>query len=277
MPKIIVMSDIHLGPEGCVKFGLDTGARFAKALEDAARLHGDADLVVFAGDIADQAEPDAYARFEAMRARLDLPQRVMIGNHDDRPVYLAGARDPMRDPSGFVQGSLSLEGTRVVMLDSTEPGHVEGILCETRLSWLAEELAAAKAAQENVILLMHHNVPRLGMPVDRYSLTKPEALRAVLDRSGARIALIMAGHCHVTSAGSWAGYPMATISGNQHRVEAFLRGRTGQQISYEGPAQYGVILADEDGATVHFHNYIDRNIALPDAMFPWKKDQPFEA
>lgn len=271
--KIIVMSDLHLGAAGTVQYGLDTAERFAKALGDAARLYGDADLCIFAGDIADEADPAAYRLFEDMRSRLDMPQCVLLGNHDDRDVYLAHGRDQMVDANGFVQGVREIGETRVIMLDSSEPGHVEGVLCQTRLDWLAGELAVARATHQKAILVLHHNPQRLHMPVDRYSLARPEALLAVLKASGVEIPLIIAGHCHITSAGSWGGYAVVSISGNQHRVAPFLTGMRGQQACYEGAAQFAVIMAEGEDATVHFHGYVDRNIELPAAMFPWKLDQ----
>ncbi|WP_312531190.1 metallophosphoesterase [Paracoccus sp. (in: a-proteobacteria)] len=271
--KIIVMSDLHLGAPGTVQYGLDTAARFANALEDAAKLYGDADLCIFAGDIADEADPAAYRLFEDMRLGLDLPQCVLLGNHDDRNIYLAHGQNPMLDANGFVQGVREIGQHRVIMLDSSEPGHVEGILCQSRLGWLAEQLAVARDKQQKVILVLHHNPQKLHMPVDRYSLARSEELLAVLKASGVEIPLIIAGHCHITSAGSWGGYAVVSISGNQHRVAPFLPGMRGQQACYEGAAHFAVIMAEGDDATVHFHGYVDRNIELPAAMFPWKLDQ----
>lgn len=273
MAKIIVLSDVHLGPSGTVKFGLDTEQRLEKAFDDINRLYADADICIFAGDIADEAHPEAYQLFEEMRKRLKMPQFVMLGNHDDRGVYLQNCTAPMLDPNGFVQGFHELGNTRVVMLDSSEPGHVEGILCNSRLNWLADQLAEAKSKNQQVVLFLHHNPQTLHMPVDRYSLDAPQELLAVLKASGVHIPLIMAGHCHITTAGSWGGYAVVTISGNQHSVAPFLPGMTGQQACYEGSAHLGVVMVEGEDCTVHFHSYIDRNAELPAAMFPWKKDQ----
>lgn len=273
MAKIIVLSDLHLGASGTVQYGLDTQERLAKAFNDINALYADADMVVFAGDIADKADPQAYRLFEEMRTKLKIPQFVMLGNHDDRAVYLENCKEPMLDDNGFVQGFHEIGNTRVVMLDSSEPGHVEGILCQDRLDWLADQLATAKTKGQQVVLFLHHNPQTLHMPVDRYSLAERERLLSVLKNSGVHIPLIMAGHCHITSAGSWGGYPVVTICGNQHRVAPFLPGMTGQQACYEGSAQFGIVLCEGEDCTVHFHNYIDRNIELPAAMFPWKKDQ----
>lgn len=274
--KLVVMSDIHLLPKGEVRRDLDTAPRFEQAMADLDRLHGDADLCVFAGDIADAGQREAYALFDLIRSESEVPQRVMLGNHDDRPTYLDYAEAPMVDENGFVQGYEDIKGHRIVMIDSSEPGLVGGLLCPARLSWLAERLAEAKAADLKVIVLMHHNPVALQMPVDTYRLTRPEELLAVLKDSGAEIVQILAGHVHIATAGSWGGIPCATINGNQHRVGLFLRGQTGQQACYSSPAQYAVLMSDGSNCAVHFHNYTDDSAEMDPAHFPHKMNQRFE-
>jgi len=274
--KLVIMSDIHLLPKGEVKRGLDTAPRFKAAIETVNTLHNDADLCIFAGDLTEKSDVGAYALFDEIRAGNNLPQRVMLGNHDDRNVYLEHAENPMLDENRFVEGYDDIKGHRILMLDSSEPGKLRGGLCEKRLSWTAERLAEAKALGLKVILLLHHNPCALQMPVDTYRLAEPEKLLQVLHESGADIIQVLAGHCHITSAGSWGGYPCATISGNQHRVEPFLRGRTGQQVCFETPAQYAVIMSDGIDCAVHFQNYVDDSIIMDPVLFPNKMDQKFE-
>lgn len=276
MLKIIVMSDIHLLPPGETKFGLDTAERLGKAISDVHEFYDDADLCIYAGDIADSGQAEAYIQFEKIRADTPMQSRVMVGNHDDRPTYLENAVDPMVDENGFVQGIKDIKGYRIIMLDSLESGLSGGILCDKRLSWLATQLAQAKANDLPVILIVHHNVNRLHMPVDTYRLAEPEKLLKVLKDSGARIMQIIAGHCHITTAGSWHGIPIATISGNHHRVRGYFRNMSGQQLCYEGPAHFAVLFVDGDSVTVHFHSYVDRNAQLPNVMFPRKFNQKFE-
>ncbi|MBL4806785.1 MAG: metallophosphoesterase [Rhodobacteraceae bacterium] len=274
--KLIVMSDIHLLPKGEVARGLDTAPRFVTAIQSVNTLHNDADLCVFAGDITEKSDVAAYALFDEIRAGNDSPQRVMLGNHDDRNIYLENATNPMLDENNFVEGYDDIKGHRILMLDSSEPGKLRGGLCEQRLSWTAERLAEAKALGLKIILLLHHNPCALQMPVDTYRLAAPEELLKVLHDSGADIIQIVAGHCHITTAGSWGGYPCATISGNQHSVEPFLRGRTGQQDCYAAPAQYAVIMSDGVNCAVHFQSYVNESALMNPDLFPGKADQKFE-
>ncbi len=274
--KIVVMNDLHLVAPGTTAPNMDTTSRFKAALSNAAERHSDADLCVFAGDIADQAEPDAYRMFDRMRADYPVPQCVTLGNHDDRNVYLACLDNVETDPNGYVQCRRDIKGHCVLILDSSEPGKERGGFPPLKLAWVKDQLAEARCLGLKVILLLHHNPAALQMPVDTYRLGAPDDLLAVLKESKADILQIVAGHCHISSAGSWGGLPCATLAGNHHRVEPFLRGRTGRQQCYEGPAHYGVIVSNGSDCAVHFESYVGDCAPMNGTLFPRKVDQAFE-
>lgn len=274
--KIVVMNDLHLVAPGTSVPRMDTAKRFEAALESAAERHNDADLCVFAGDIADQAEPDAYLMFDRMRAKYQVPQCVTLGNHDDRNVYLACTENAVTDPNGYVQCTKDIKGHRLLILDSSEPGEERGGFPPPKLAWIADQLADASRHGLKVIVILHHNPAALQMPVDTYRLGAPNELLAVLKKSDADVLQVVAGHCHISSAGSWGGLPCATLAGNHHRVEPFLRGRTGRQQCYEGPAQYGVIVSNGSDCAVHFESYVGETEPMDGSLFPKKVDQSFE-
>ena len=255
---------------------MDTSIRFDMALKCAAERHPDADLCIFAGDIADQAEPDAYRMFDQMRRRYPVPQCVTLGNHDDRDVYIDSIQDTVTDSNGYVQCAKDIKGHRLLILDSSEPGEERGGFPPRKLEWVSEQLANAQNGELKVIVVLHHNPAALQMPVDTYRLAEPNKLLNVLKKSRADILQVVAGHCHISSAGSWGGFPCATLAGNHHRVEPFLRGRAGRQQCYEGPAQYGVIVSNGSDCAVHFESYIGESEPMDGVLFPNKVDQSFE-
>lgn len=274
--KIVVMNDCHLVAPGSAMPRIDTTPRFAAALRHATDRHSDADLCVFAGDLADRAEPEAYALFDQMRAGYPVPQCVTIGNHDDRPTFLAHGRDFDTDPHGFVQCRRDIKGHCILVLDSSEPGQTRGGFEGQKLDWVKTQLSDAAQKGLQVIVILHHNPAALQMPVDTYRLDAPHVLWSALDQSGARIMQVIAGHCHISSSGSWGGFPCTTIAGNHHSVEPFLRGRTGQQACFESPAHYGVFVSNGIDSAVHFETYWGQDTAMDPALFPHKMNQAFE-
>ena len=86
--KFVVMSDLHLMPEGEVSMTLDTAARLEAAVNAVNARYGDADFCVLAGDLADLGQAAAYERLKTIFGRLEIPVHVTLGNHDDRPTFL---------------------------------------------------------------------------------------------------------------------------------------------------------------------------------------------
>lgn len=262
MLKLIVMSDIHMLPPAQIEYGIDTAAQFRKAVTQANQYYGDADLCVYAGDITDKAEVEAYQQFDQIRQGHKIPSCVLLGNHDDRPTYIDyartdGSQAPMVDENGFIQGYADLKGHRIVMLDSSEPGHDDGILCEKRLIWLQQRLGEATVLDLTVIIIMHHHIRQIQLDhLDEIKLKQCDTFEQILRTSGANIAQIISGHCHITSAGSWLGFPIATLSGNQLRNDINLKNGQEKVQFFEAFGQFAVLHADDDGVTVHYHNYM---------------------
>lgn len=256
MLKLIVMSDIHMLPPNQTKYGIDTAIQFRQAVSQVNEFYSDADLCVYAGDIADKAEMEAYQQFDQIRQGHQIPSRVLLGNHDHRPTYIENAETPMVDENGFVQGYADIKGHRIIMLDSSEPSHDDGILCEKRLNWLKQRLIESKTLNLNVIIIMHHHIRQMFIEhLDKIKLKQSEAFTQILRDSGANITQIISGHCHLTSAGSWRGFPVATLSGNQLRNDINLKNGQQKAQSFESFGQFAVLHADEDGVTIHYHNY----------------------
>lgn len=270
MLTFVVMSDLHLGPEGAAVNGLDTGARLSAAVESVNAEYPDAAFVLLAGDLTDEGQPEAYAHLAKRLEPLRAPVHLALGNHDRRPVFLECMPDAVTDADGFVQFVIDAGGYRVVVLDSSEPGLVHGVLCARRLAWLEARLDEAQ--DRPVIVVVHHHANPLRMPVDRIPLLEPEKLLASLGRHP-DVRMVIAGHVHRATAACWRGVPFVTLSGNHYDVSPWVTGAPGRQKVWEGPAQYAVVHADADGVLVHFHDYINRHIELADGLFPWRKEQ----
>lgn len=255
--KLIVMADLHLVPPGETSHGLDTAERLRLAVSHVDAEHPDADLCVLAGDLADRGEAAAYAVLGEALEGLRVPWRLTLGNHDDRPTFLAAFPDLAEPATGCVDFALDLRGHRLVVLDSSEPGVVEGVLAAAQLDWLAERLEEGR--DRPAIVVLHHHAAPLSLPVDRIRLREPEVFAAVLARHP-DLRQVIAGHVHLPSAATWMGVPFVTHGGGHYAVapgpgEATLR--------LEGPGQYALVLSDGQGTTTRFVDFIDANAPLP--------------
>lgn len=250
--KIIHVSDLHLAVPGVLLFGSDPLERLEDCIADLNRHHADADLVVFSGDLANDGEMAAYAALADRLKALIAPYRLILGNHDDRAAFRSFFPAGL-DADGFAQSALDIDGWRLVLADTLEPGHVEGRLCEERLAWLDGALRDAA----NVLLFLHHPPVALGLEAsDRSRLADAEALLAMLRRHG-NVRHIFAGHVHRLAYGTWHGIPFATLRGtNQQSALAF----TGpHRVSFEAPT-YAVILIRDGVLAIHPHEFPIRPI-----------------
>lgn len=262
--KLVIMSDLHLVPEGEVSNTLDTAARLCVAVDSVNLHHADADLCILAGDLADLGEADAYHRLRDIIAPLTVETHLMLGNHDDRPTFLSVMGAEHADDTGHVQKVVDIKGHRVILLDSSEPGLVEGVICPARLDWLAARLD--EALDRPVIVILHHHVLPLSMPVDSIILRDGAGLLDVLRRHP-DIRQVIAGHVHITTTGVWRGIPFTTLAGGHYNVSVTLPGHASPQDRLEGPGQYAVVLADHDSCVVHFENFLDRHPVIAPENF----------
>jgi Icc protein len=250
MLKILQVSDIHLAMPGEVLFGSDPLARLEACIADINRNHADADLVVFSGDLANDGQPEAYAALKERLATLVPPYRLMMGNHDDRANFLAAFPEISAD-GGFVQASVDIKGTRLILLDTLETGLVEGRLGGGRLEWLDEKLAEAEGRP--ALVFTHHPPVDIHMPaLDNCRLMDSEPLLGLLQKHG-NVRHIFAGHVHRPVFGSWHGIPFSALRGTNHQSAPVFAGKHG--VNLEPPA-YAIILVGDDSVVVHFHDFL---------------------
>lgn len=253
--KIAVFSDLHIVPEGEVSNTLDTTQRLRAGIAHFNARHGDADLVILAGDLADLAEPAAYDRLQAALADFAVAPELVLGNHDERAVFLDRFGTAWADENGFVQKVIDIKGHRIILLDSTVPGRHAGQLCQKRLDWLRARLA--EAADRPVIVVLHHHVVPLHTAVDDIILADPEALVDVL-RSHRDVRQVISGHVHFNSVCHWKGISFTTVAGSHYSVTPALQGAKIASEKLDGPAQYGLVLSGKDTTVVHFEDYLTR-------------------
>ncbi len=207
------LSDPHLLAGGAKQYDLiDPEPGLRLALERLGRLDPAPDVIVFTGDLADKAEPEAYARLrelvEPVAAGLGAQVVWTMGNHDERAPYARGLFG--NDDEGPQDRAYDVGGLRVLALDTSVPGYHHGDLTPDQLGWLADRLATP--AEHGTVLAMHH--PPIPVPMLRAAeiieLLDQQALADVVAASDVRA--ILGGHFHYTSWSTFAGIPVSVAS-----------------------------------------------------------------
>jgi predicted phosphodiesterase len=250
--RFATISDLHLGEQHFGYFGTirEKGApaepysvRAAAAAIDELREWG-AGLLVVKGDITVDARAHDWTTFGRLVESAGMPVMAVPGNHD-RVVHasipawrrlLGGESDRRVGPhvtaaEGLALAGLADEGVlqvrdvpglRIVLVDTTVPGHRHGQVLPY-LDALAEEVGSAPGP---VLIALHHQLMTTAVPTYIPVGIDRDQSRAFLDRMVAAnpAVLVTSGHTHrhrrrdhatavVTEVGSpkdfpgtWAGY-----------------------------------------------------------------------
>jgi 3',5'-cyclic AMP phosphodiesterase CpdA len=254
--KIVHLTDPHVRAHGERVRTIDTAERFAAVVDDVARRHADADLVVVTGDLVGDRDPASYGLFKELIGRLRMPVRLLMGNHDRRALFRAAFPEYPVDANGFVQSCLDAPGRRgrLLFLDSLAEGEIGGRLCERRLAWIAARLA--EAGDRPVTVFMHHPPLSVGVPhFVNICLHEPEGLLALLRGHRGGVRHIFFGHIHIPVSGVYpGGLPFTAGRGTAHQI--LLDFDTDAVAWAAGKANYGVVDLAEDGLAVHAFDFL---------------------
>ncbi|MGH6718240.1 MAG: metallophosphoesterase family protein [Alphaproteobacteria bacterium] len=187
--RLTQITDCHVTAGPDVPFaGVDPLARLEAVLRHIA-AGPSPDAVLATGDLVAEGTDTEYRRLAPALAAIGPPVFVVPGNHDvgatlDRHLLGATVR---RQPAWTV-GSW-----RVLFLDSTVPGHMDGTLGPQRLAELDRTLAADGVRP--TLVVVHHNPVATGGPADDCPLTDGVALFDTLDRHD-QVRGVLWGHIH---------------------------------------------------------------------------------
>ncbi len=229
------LSDTHLLADGVLQYGVvDPEAGLVLALERLAHLDPAPQVLVFTGDLADKAEPSAYARLrelvEPAAEALGAQVVWVMGNHDERSAY---TQELFGEASDRPQDRVyDVAGLRVVALDTSVPGYHHGELEDSQLAWLRDVLATP--AEHGTVIAMHH--PPIPLPMLRAAeiieLVEQDRLAEVV--RGTDVRSIIGGHFHFSTYSQFAGVPVSVASASCYTsdpapVDRFVSGVDGHQ------------------------------------------------
>jgi Icc protein len=213
---------------------IDTAACLARAVATLNTLTPRPDVTVITGDLTEHGAPEEYANLRGLLAGFEMPVYVILGNHDSREALRAAfAGDGYFPASGFLHYAINDYPMRLVGLDTHIPGAGGGELCQERLAWLDETLAAAP--DEPTLVLMHHPpFPTAIEHMDRSGLADPASFAAVVAKHS-QIERILCGHLHRTIDTRFAGTIAGTAPGAAHQLQLDLTPDGRAQFNFEPP------------------------------------------
>jgi 3',5'-cyclic AMP phosphodiesterase CpdA len=242
------ITDLHIG------VGPDDGGaarRLAALVAALTAVDPAPDAVVATGDLVRNGEPAEYERVRELLAPLAMPVHVLPGNHDDRAALQAALLPGQAlGPSGFVQYVTAAGGLRLVVCDTTEPGHDGGRLCAERMGWLAATLADDR--ETPTLLAMHHPPFVSGIRgMDAIGLDGPTRaeLGGIL-RQAPNVHRILAGHVHRAMLAACGGCPAFTCPSTDVAIALDLSGALELTVRDEPPA-FALHLFADGGLTTH--------------------------
>ncbi|MEY2849871.1 MAG: hypothetical protein RI885_2538 [Actinomycetota bacterium] len=221
-------SDPHFLAGGRQLYGVvDTTANLVAALAQLERSGVAPNAIVFTGDLADLAEPDAYRRLrdvvEPVAERLGSQLVWVMGNHDERRPFGSGLFDEPGLSGGRPDSAMpprdrvyDLDGLRLIALDTSVPGYHHGELDDSQLEWLANELRTP-APLGTLIALHHPPLPSTIEVMAILELQEQQRLAEVIRGTDARG--ILAGHLHYQAHGMFAGVPVSVAAATCYSLD----------------------------------------------------------
>lgn len=248
---IAQLTDLHLRTGGELTFGkVDTAAFISAAVAAIGRLDPAPGVLLLTGDLVDNGAVEAYSLLAEILAPLDIPVRMLPGNHD--------ARDAMREvfastdylpASGFLQYESDIGPLRLLCLDTLVEGKTYGHLCAERLDWLQTRLA--ERPEDPTVIALHHPPCPLGIAMDSIGLVEgSEALEKIVAMH-ANIERVICGHVHRTIHRRWAGTMVTAAPGPAHQIALSLESSQAFRIIMEPPSFHLHVWRPDTGLVTH--------------------------
>jgi len=219
------ISDTHLlGGDRPLYGKIPTRENLVKAIEQLERSKTNPRAIVFTGDLADLAEPDAYRSLRAIvepaAARMGAQVIWVMGNHDERFRFATELLDePLaeEDQAGAPQDRVyDIDGLRIIAIDSTVPGYHHGEITDAQLDWLRDVLS--EPAPHGTLLALHH--PPIPTPIDLMALIELQGQHRLADViRGTDVRGILGGHLHYTTHSVFAGVPVSVAAATCYTMD----------------------------------------------------------
>jgi Icc protein len=188
--RVLQLTDPHLmaRADGDL-LGVRTRESLQAVIAEVLKVHGQPDLILATGDLAQDGSVEAYQVFGESLKSFSCPSVWIAGNHDHIGNLLQVSREYNASDRHVIQG-----GWQFVMLDSSVPGKVFGALAESELAFLSETLE--QHPDIPAVIALHHHPVDIGSDwMEKIGLTNRDAFWQVLDRFP-QVRIVLWGHIH---------------------------------------------------------------------------------
>ncbi|MCM0610934.1 3',5'-cyclic-AMP phosphodiesterase [Marinobacter sediminum] len=188
--RVLQLTDPHLMANASGELlGVNTRDSLNAVIEEVLQVHGQPDLILATGDLAQDSSETAYRVFGDSLKAFACGSAWLAGNHDDAGTLREVAADYQADRRHIVQG-----GWQFILLDSSVAGKVYGELAQSELDFLESTL------RENpdipTLVTLHHHPVDIGSDwMGKIGLRNRDAFWEVVDRFP-QVRMVLWGHIH---------------------------------------------------------------------------------
>ncbi|MEK3914185.1 metallophosphoesterase [Paenibacillus sp. FSL H7-0331] len=170
-------------------------------------------FILITGDLVHEGDKEDYAYYRKLideaSESIGVPVYVTLGNHDHRAPFREGYLGEQPSEKAYYY-SVTVDGLRVLALNSQVEGQHNGAIDEEQLAWLAEQLQ--QTAPNGTVIALHHPLLNISIMSAKHMLTNADELAKVLQTGD--VAGIFAGHVHSNNIGMYDGMLSVAASGS---------------------------------------------------------------
>jgi 3',5'-cyclic AMP phosphodiesterase CpdA len=232
---IVQISDLHVaGADAPVRGFVDTNANLTRAISYIEAMRPKPDLVVATGDLCDNGLAEEYVLLRELLEGFEIRVLLIPGNHDEREALVEVFDNHTYLPRDGGPLQYVIEGdVRVVAVDTTRPGHHDGLLDAERLQWLDATLSGAP--QSPTLVMMHHPPFDTGIWwMDTSHIHGAEDFERVVRRHP-QVRRVIAGHIHRSIQTAWGETVVSVSPSTAHQVGLELTPEAAPILTAEQP------------------------------------------
>lgn len=189
--KILQITDLHIQKETGIKMsGVDTEYSFNQVIEHAHANHGQVDIILVTGDLAQHPCQSSYQRIVKVLEKYQTRTLCLPGNHDD----LLLMQQFINSKQVNCEKHLRLQSWQIINLNSKKKGSQGGYLATKELDFLSSTLD--RHSELNTLIAVHHHpTPTQSKWMDSMMIENSTDFFSLL-KNHPQVKVITCGHIH---------------------------------------------------------------------------------